>query len=570
MGRLDEFGPQECQQGQDHEPQEIEEPTGLLPRQGLPTTRALRFSSHDGAMGGCRDDASGASGGWTKALGAEHVRKRQKILGLRVLLRRMPDSPAPEPTSGSPVRELIREEAKHLGKARSQQDGPAGHVGSGGATEHAQQQVRRAVTIQHYERILDATLRNVDLATLFPEILARVQNLLEADQVTVYLLDETNQSLHATASVGMEQAVEAGIRIPIGKGIAGSVLATGQSKALYEVNAETVANPLLVELGIQSLVAVPIIIDDLPVGVLTAGCISGRTYEPSEIRLLEVVAQRIGFAIERTRILRQVQIEHGRAERASRFKTTLMRMATHDIKTPLTTIKLQLALLNLPDATAEAKGKAVAVVNRSITRLQVILDDFLDLARIEAGRFTLTWQPVDLWAVADEVVQMFAPHAVLKKLELRLEGDSVQLEADERRLMQVLVNLVSNAIRYTQHGSILVRVGRKDNSAQDGLEAAELVVTDTGRGMEPDQIARLFQPFGQVHEGIQEGSGLGLYLSKVIVDAHGGTIRVESPGAGKGISVVIELPLHRPPETGSPVAVTSAPNPGSGESSPSA
>ncbi|MEK6975321.1 MAG: HAMP domain-containing sensor histidine kinase [Candidatus Thermoplasmatota archaeon] len=361
------------------------------------------------------------------------------------------------------------------------------------------------MTIQHYEQILDATLRNVDLPTLFPEVLARVRSLLEADEVTVYLLDETTHGLYATASIGMEQAVEAGI-----------------------------------------LLAVPIVIDDLPVGVLTVGCISGRPFEPSEIRLLEVVAARIGFAVERTRILRQVQIERGRAERASRFKTTLMHMATHDIKTPLTTIKLQLALLTSA-ATAGELDKTITVVNRSLTRLEVILDDFLDIARIEAGRFTLALAPVDLRVVAEEVVRMFAPHAALKKLELRLDGESVRLEADERRVTQVLVNLVSNAIRYTQRGSIVIRVDRKEDSAHVVLEAAELIVTDTGKGMTPDQIARLFEPFGQVHEGPQEGTGLGLHLSKVIVDAHGGTIRVESPGEGQGTSVTIELPLRPAP-----------------------
>lgn len=457
----------------------------------------------------------------------------------------------------SPTRDLIREEAKHLEGTRAKDDaGLPPSAGSTVASTHARQQVRRAVTIQHYEQILDATLRNVDLATLFPEVLARVRALLEADEVTVYLLDETGQELQAAASVGMEQAVEVGIRIPFGKGVAGSVIATGKSRTLYDVNASTVANPLLLELGIESLLAVPIVIDGIAVGVLTAGCISGRPYERSEIRILEVVAARIGFAVERTRILRQVEVERARAERASRFKTTLMHMATHDIKTPLTTIKLQLAMLKLPAATGQAKEKAIAVVTRSITRLEAILDDFLDLARIEAGRFTLAPRPIDLRAVAEEVVQMFAPHAAFKKVELRLEGEAVRLEADERRLTQVLVNLVSNAIRCTQHGSIVLRVGCKHKDA-DPFGTAELVVTDTGKGMNPDQIAHLFQPFGQVHEGPQDGTGLGLHLAKVIVDAHGGTIRVTSPGEGKGTSITIELPLQ--PTSGTTGAAARSP-----------
>src|SRR5688572_14211522 len=119
----------------------------------------------------------------------------------------------------SPTRGLIREEARHLEGARG--DASRGsHVGPGphAADDHARRQVRRAITIQHYEQILDATLRNVELELLFPEILARIRTLLEADHVTVFLLDETGRDLCATASVGMEQAVEAGIRIPFGTG----------------------------------------------------------------------------------------------------------------------------------------------------------------------------------------------------------------------------------------------------------------------------------------------------------------------------------------------------------------
>src|SRR5687768_10237016 len=142
----------------------------------------------------------------------------------------------------SPTRALIREETKHLQDTRTERTaGRQGRKGPSGADDHARRQVRRAVTIQHYEQILDATLRNVDLALLFPEILSRVRSMLEVDQVTVFLLDETGQDLYATASVGMEQAVDAGIRIPVGKGIAGSVFSTGKPKTLYDVHANSVA-----------------------------------------------------------------------------------------------------------------------------------------------------------------------------------------------------------------------------------------------------------------------------------------------------------------------------------------
>ena len=408
--------------------------------------------------------------------------------------------------------------------------------------------MQRAITVRHYEQVLDAALRNLDLDLLFPELLGRIRTMLEADEVTVFLLDEAGRNLYARSSVGLEEAVESGIRIPVGQGIAGQVIASRHTQALYDVNENTVSNPVLIAKGIQSLVAVPLIVGNDAIGVVTAGCVSGRRFQDEEVRLLEIAADRVGFAIERTRILRQVTVEREKAERANRFKTTLLHMASHDIKTPLTTMKLQLTLLGMEGTAPETKANAVAMVQRNITRLELTLDDFLDLARIEAGRLTLQLKPVDLRAVADEVVQMFAATAASKKLDLRLTGTSVVLDGDERRLTQVLVNLVSNAIRYTQHGSVLVTVGPSSRGAglQDSL--AKIVVQDTGQGMTSAQIERLFQPFGQVHEDATEGTGLGLHLSKVILDAHGATIRAESPGPDHGTSIIITLPLHLAPK----------------------
>lgn len=457
-----------------------------------------------------------------------------------------PAAPA-KPAEPAEVQELIVEERQHLKKAVRLADLNPTSVIALDAEAHAERQVDRAVTIDHYEQILDAALRNFDLELLLPEILGRIRSMLEVDEATVFLLDEAGRHLYARASVGMEEAVEAGIRIPVGQDIAGAVITSRQSATLYDISAATVANPMLLAKGFQSLVGVPILVDDAAIGVLTAGCIERRVFEPHEVRLLEVVADRVGLAIERARVLRQALTERDRAERASKLKTTLLHMASHDIKTPLTAIRLQLDLLKDPGLPPGEQAKALSVADRSVTRLGLILDDFLDLAQIEAGRLTLRVAKVDLHALAEDVVEMFAPQAALKGVELRLAGQPMVLEGDERRITQVLVNLVSNAIRYTPRGSIWLKVRRAEGAAHLVVEAAELVVLDTGRGMTKDQIERLFEPFGQVHQGATEGTGLGLHLSKVIVEAHGGKIRVESPGENQGTAVIVELPMHAPP-----------------------
>lgn len=458
--------------------------------------------------------------------------------------------PPPGDTPADPkVQELIAEEKQHLRKAvrAAETSGPSGVARE--AVAHAKEQVHRAVSISHYEQVLDATLRNLELDLLFPEILGRIRSMLEADEATVFLLDQTGKYLYARASVGMEEAVENGLRIPVGKGVAGAVVASRKSQTLYEVNDATVANPGLTAMGIKSLVAVPILVGgDEAVGVLMVGCISGRHIDDQEVRLLEVVAERVGFAIERTRILLEVKVARERAERASKFKTTLLHMASHDIRTPLTAVKLHLGLLKTPGVSDAAKDHALGQVDRGMVRLELLLDDFLDLARAEAGKMALRVGSFDLLDVAKEVVEMFSEQAAKKGVKLNLSGESVVVDGDERRLMQVFVNIVSNAIRYTAEGSVSLKVEHAPHAAKVVLDAAHLVVLDTGQGMTAGQLKRLFQPFTQVHDEAAslEGTGLGLHLAKVIVDAHGGKILVESPGTGKGTSVIVELPVHAP------------------------
>lgn len=456
---------------------------------------------------------------------------------------RLPERPAG-------VQELITEERQHLKKAERTADRNPDSAIAQEAEAHAARQVRRAVTIGHYEKFLDVALLNLDVDLLFPEILGRVSAMLAVQEATVFLLDREGRYLYAKASLGLEEPADNGLRIPVGHGPMGSALAERRPQTLDHLDAAA-AFPADLAPDIKSLVAVPILVGAEALGVLMVGSNDDEAFAPDEVRLLEVVAERIGLAIERTRSLRLLQSERERAERASRFKTMLLNMASHDIKTPLTAMNLQLEMLKARETTPEAVTKGWALVDRSLARLQLILDDLLDLAQVEAGAFTLKVHPVDLYALAEDVVALFAPQAAQRGLELRVTGHAVTVVADERRLTQVLVNLVSNALRYTAKGSVVVMVGPADRPANVAVEAAQeaaqMVVTDTGRGMTAEQLAQLFQPFGQVHGGVQEGTGLGLYLAKVIMDAHGGNIWVESAGKDLGTSVIIELPVHGPP-----------------------
>jgi len=230
-----------------------------------------------------------------------------------------------------------------------------------------------------------------------------------------------------------------------------------------------------------------------------------------------------------------------RLKEMAEFRARFLNMAAHELKTPLTPIRMQIQILqsylqNQPENVTRSMG----ILKRSVERLHTLIEDVLDAARIQAARLRMRQEPVSLTDTVREAVETYA--AVAQELDLRLTVDvdaEVTVVGDRGRLMQVLNNLLSNAIKFTPaRGEVQVHLRRSDGWAV-------LEVRDSGRGMTMEQVGRLFQPFTQVHadlEATQKGTGLGLYITKGIVDQHGGTIAIASRGEGAGTRVAVRLP----------------------------
>jgi signal transduction histidine kinase len=241
-----------------------------------------------------------------------------------------------------------------------------------------------------------------------------------------------------------------------------------------------------------------------------------------------------------------------RAEDLVRFKTDLLNMASHDLKTPLTAMLMQLQILQLGEPLDETRQKAVRILQRNTHRLRLMLDDMLDLARMESGTFVLRRVEIDVAHVVREACEIFGPKASNAGINFQENSEEgLIVKGDEHRLAQVLANLLSNAVRATSPGGqIRILAGSTGNKA-------EIVVEDSGCGMSKEQLARLFKPFERIGDyPSHRGTGLGLYLSRTVVEQHGGTITVSSPGLGKGTTLRVALPLdkqqkpeHRPPRT---------------------
>jgi signal transduction histidine kinase len=234
--------------------------------------------------------------------------------------------------------------------------------------------------------------------------------------------------------------------------------------------------------------------------------------------------------------------EVARLQERDRLRTDFLSESAHELNTPLTPIRLQLQLLKLMSGLTPQEKANVDAIERNVLRLGVLVQDMLDAARLQAGRFRLERVRLDLGRLLEEAADSFREQA--NHEGLRLEAPAAPrlfVSADATRTMQVLFNLLSNAVKFTPRGGA-IEVGLK----RHGDEALAWV-KDTGLGLTAEQIGRLFRPFGRVHDGqagIPKGTGLGLFISKGIIEGHGGRIWVESPGPGQGSTWWFTLPLE--------------------------
>lgn len=246
---------------------------------------------------------------------------------------------------------------------------------------------------------------------------------------------------------------------------------------------------------------------------------------------------------ERAKRLQQVT-EMERLQEMDRFKTLFINTAAHELHTPLT--PLRLAVFSLAEG---HKGQlnpgqqaTVDVLDRNVRRLGSLVEDVLNAARLQANRMTLQKSTTDLSTLVHEAVDAYEEAARAAGISMNATiPPALPVAADGRRLAQVLDNLLDNAVKFTPKGGrVAVEVGREDGGAF-------VRVSDTGVGIPKGELARLFQPFSQAHNPMQQtkvGSGLGLYISRGIVELHGGRIEGRSDGAGKGATFSFVIPLE--------------------------
>jgi signal transduction histidine kinase/putative methionine-R-sulfoxide reductase with GAF domain len=300
----------------------------------------------------------------------------------------------------------------------------------------------------------------------------------------------------------------------------------------------------------SALVGVPLIVGTSLLGVALLGFQRPLRANARRRRSLLFLADLIGLAVDRIRTHAELEEKTARLEEASaslrrldEMKSELISVVSHELRTPLTSIKAYTETLidNVNNPSFVLHEKFLGIINEECDRLTRIVNDVLDLSRMDSGRRRLKSEIVELSQVVDEVLPTVEPQLAARGLTMERDfaPDLPGLEADPDLLKQVLVNLINNAAKFSREGTPIIL-----HAAPAG-ERMQIVIEDRGMGIPPDKLSRVFERFYRVEEGGAErvgGSGLGLAIVKSVVELHGGTIRVESE-VGQGSRFILELPL---------------------------
>ena len=450
------------------------------------------------------------------------------------------------------------------------------------ATRHALYQA--SLTIQEVLGLQDRLTR----------LLQTAQTVLELDRVNILLADPAGEWLQAVASLGVEEPLET-IRVPIGP--AGGALAEAyrtQQAIIWDGRAPLPA-PLRLKPPYDRIKAfrsqvfanVPLVVQGQAIGVLGADRKhTRRPLDAGTLEMLQLFAAQAALAIERARLYeaqrmagiqleatvktrtRELQAANLQLERASRHKSEFLATMSHELRTPLNSILGFTALLQQQaygPLTAK-QARYVTHIHQSGQHLLVLISDLLDLSKVEAGKLELRPEVFDLREALGAVLTELHPQAEAKRLtlELQVTDAPATLIADPLRFKQILFNLLSNAVKFTPTaGRVTVSARRVPISefhvprSEPGTwgpepgtarvsDVVDIAVRDTGIGISAEDLPKLFQPFTQLEPYLtrqHQGTGLGLALTKRLVELHGGTIWAASDGEGRGSIFTVRLPL---------------------------
>ena len=383
--------------------------------------------------------------------------------------------------------------------------------------------------LRRLQSVTDAALAYLSLDELLDELLVRIRDALDAETAAILLLDEEHHELVARAAKGIEEEVERGVRIPVGKGFAGRIAAERRPIALADVNHAEIFNPILREKGIKSLLGAPLLARGRILGVVHVGTLSHRSFTSDDVGLLQLVADRAALGLERALI-------HEELIMLDAIKREFVSTAAHEIRGPTSVIYgIAKTLVERKETLdRETHGELVASLHDASVRLARLTDDLLDFSRLESAPAEIVAEPLRLRRFVEDLALGVS---ALRRHEIAIEiPDDLVVVADRSALERILGNLVRNSL---VHGAPPVTI--RASEAGDG---ARISVEDRGPGVSPGFASRLFDPFARASEATgKPGAGLGLAIARSYARRLGGDVVYEQ-AQPRGARFTLVLPPY--------------------------
>ena len=391
----------------------------------------------------------------------------------------------------------------------------------------------------------------LDLEAVLQTIVTRATQLTGTAGCVMWEYDQRSEEFRLRANhyaEGTDSAIlpaRGGVTtIPRGQGLTTQVMEERQAVQIPDITVEgayeSPVRKALIDAGHRALLGVPLLSEDEVIGVLAVTRKTSGEFESETVRLLSTFAAQSSLALQNARLFREIEQKSRELEAASRHKSEFLANMSHELRTPLNAIIGFSEVLNerMFGELNEKQDEYLKDIYASGQHLLSVINDILDLSKVEAGRMELEATDFDLPTAIDNALILVRERASRRGITLGrgIDGGVGMVRGDERKVKQVLLNLLSNALKFTREG------GRVDVRAtmKDGM--AEISVADTGVGIAPEDQEAIFEEFRQVGTADKkvEGTGLGLALSRKFIELHGGRIWVHSqPGKGSTFSFTL-------------------------------
>jgi signal transduction histidine kinase len=385
-------------------------------------------------------------------------------------------------------------------------------------------QLKRMQRLIELSETLTSTL---DQHRLLRNIIEAARELTGSEAASIMLADTQSDELRFEATTNIEAAQMEGLVIPVDNSLAGWVFTNRQPLLVPDTASDPRWNRTVdskVQFVTRSVLGVPLVSRDKAIGVLQALNKHEGTFTDDDTDILQTLAAQATIAIVNARLFQQ---------------SDLISEMVHEIRTPLGAIMATTRILQRADLPEDKRAPLIVTVQRETERLNTMATDFLDMAKLESGRMRFKLEPFSLPELIQESVDIVRPQASARNVTLALQLDPAltTLNSDRGKLKQVLLNLLTNAVKYNrEHGNITVSAAPVEG------KGVRVSVTDTGKGIPPDALKLVFQKFYRVpdSEGYATGTGLGLSVAKKIVEVLGGEMKVESEvGVGSTFSFTL-------------------------------